>query len=58
MDIALEEVCADHGFDAADARKIVDAKVFVPLERSEAIPDPGTLAEVKDLLLCTLQDKN
>lgn len=58
IDIALDEVCAAHGFDAADARKIVDAKVFVPFKRSEAIPDPGTLAEVKDLLLCILLDKN
>ncbi len=58
MDVALDEVCAAHGFDASDARKIVDAKVFVPLKRSNAAPDPGTLAEVKELLLCILLDKN
>ena len=58
MDVALDEVCAAHGFDPADARKIVDAKVFVPLKRSDVVPDPGILAEVKDLLLCILLDKN
>jgi hypothetical protein len=58
MDVALDEVCAAHGFNAADARKIVDAKVFVPLKRSNPILDSGTLTEVKELLLCILQDKN
>jgi hypothetical protein len=56
MDVALDEVCAAHGFDAADVRKIVDAQVFVPLKRSNLVPDPETIAKVKDLLLCILEE--
>ncbi|SEO38470.1 hypothetical protein SAMN05216404_11958 [Nitrosospira multiformis] len=60
IDIALDEVCAARGFDAADARKIVDAKVFVPRKSSQgqAVPDTETVAKVKELLLCILMDRN